>query len=205
MRKKIIIPKLVVENSYEPDFIRKLEPQKNKNSCGTCALRAILGLEYGYEISEKNLWEYKRRVSGTGITPGTGPSEIAKIMHRIDKRGLKIGLKVFMTCNGDPEQLRYFLRNVSMPIIHRKFHEGIDEKEKKDGHYEVVLGLDKKDSGEIYLYNSAGGYETSGFYKRSIKEFLDFWWPYAKHGERWYLAAIPKEEKLPSNFRGKYM
>jgi len=158
-------------------------------------------MEFGYEVKEKSLWEYKRRIFNEGMKNGTQPKQMAELLRRIGKRKLKENLKIFVTRKGNGKQLEYLLSIEALPIIHRGFHE-----EDGEGHYEVVLGIDRKTS-SIYLYNSANNVKTSGFYRKSMDEFMRFWWPNPKlGGERWYLVAVERDEKLPSSrFRGKYL
>ncbi len=195
--KKLVVPAEVAEYIENPDFLFKLENQRLHCSCGTCSLRAVLGLQFDYDVREKSLWEYKRRVFDKGMINGIQPREIASIFKSVGRRS-KRDIKVFSSRNGDIKQLEYITHLRATPIIHRELHE-----DDLDSHYEVVIGINKK---EVYLFNPANNLETSGFYKKSFSEFMDSWWPHSKFsGERWYLAAIEKDEKLPKNFKGRYL
>lgn len=186
----------------------KIDSQKGKNTCGLACLRNSFLLSYGKVISERNLRETaqaiytaynkKDRIGMDGI----GPWGIAKLMHEdlADLTGMDF--KVFMTNNGTLDQLEYFLKLGTYPIIHREFHEVRPEDQTDPlGHFEMVLKVDKKN---VYLHNPAREVRTSGFHVKSRKHFDDKWWDFK--GERWFLAHYPVTETLPrKEFNGKYM
>lgn len=198
--KELRIPEEVFARTPHPEHFPSLTKQVTSSSCGTCALRSMLMINYGYEIEEKDLWTLDKIQTGGNIAKqGAPPLSLAALIFHILEEEMKSRTKVFVTNHGDIEQLAYLIDMNFLPIINKPWHEG------RGNHYEFLFGLEKK----VHLYNPAnpipfGIHETSGFYSKYPEEFLA-WWGLGKHKIKWYMVAVPREETLPPNFRGRYL
>lgn len=198
------IPHSVLDKLRYSENLALARPQ-GKDACGLNSVRSMLLCGHNYGLDEEELAEIMRALSGRSVEGnGIGPEDIAKLFHHVDK-SLGAGLKVFMTCGGDADQLRYLTDRHLPVMIHRVVRERGERPDHKPRlHYEFLVGLDEEC---VYVCNSSVGSPSSGFYKVSVPSFMDEWWPVAggDGAERWYLTAIGRETSLPRQmFKGKY-
>jgi len=198
------IPEHILSNVRYPEFLKSMKDQ-GEDSCCINALRSVFRLSFGYPVKEHELNElyerlYNKRIAGNGI----GPKSIAGLIHYINETELGLeNIKVFMTRNGDYDQLQYFIKRGYLPIIHRHLPKELIASDDPDpSHYEIVFGLDEK---HIYGWDSTTDDLRNGFFRVPKLEFLNEMWPVKYNGsmERWYLVAT--QDKLPRKmFKGKY-
>jgi len=172
---------------------RRLDLQKNDNTCGLASIRNSLSFSFNCDIPETELWEPAQKIyDDLGskrkiLQDGIGPRAMAKLIKAIGRERLNREFKIFMTSHGEVGQLEYFLERNIAPIIHRPFWEG-----DQDGHYETVIGMDNS---HVYLFNSARETVTSGIHRKTLEEFDKKWWLF--DNEKLLLAYYPAGIVLP--------
>ncbi len=104
----------------------KLKPfRETPGLCGPASLKMVLDY-YGVSVSEQEL----ARLSGSSKEKGTSVSGLVKAAKHF-------GFKAFLKKNSSLKDLEYFV-NKKIPVIVDWFNED-------DGHYSVVVDIDKKD------------------------------------------------------------
>jgi len=163
--------------------LKRIFRQSRPGYCGPAALLSVLRF-YGLGISEHEL---VRRCRAT-IDKGTN--------HKNIIRGLRsLGWHGFWKENGTISELRYFIKQ-NKPVV-------VDWFAEDDGHYSVVIGLDRK---FIYLADPEEGKKRKILISKFKKIWFDFEGDSLKEAKKiyfeWFLT--PTLKRVQYKIKGHY-
>lgn len=126
--------------------------EQSTGYCGPASLKMVLEY-YGVKKSERELAKL------SGATPGRGV-EAARLLRAAKKSGLR----GFIRDNASLNDIRKLVNVKKIPVI-------VDWFSGDDGHYSVVVGIDKKN---IYLQDPEWGRRVSMDLKTFYRVWFDF-------------------------------
>lgn len=157
--------------------VKPFQETLNKGYCGPASLKMVLDF-YGVKKSEKEL----ARLCSTDPELGTNAEGLKKAAE-------SFGLKVEIKDNASFEDIENYLSK-KIPVIVDWFTRGradYSDSEVADGHYSVVVGLDKEN---IYLQDSEIGNLRTIRREDFLKVWFDFTGEYLKSWEEMIIRQI---------------
>ncbi|TSC78555.1 MAG: putative fusion protein (N:peptidase-C:desuccinylase) [Parcubacteria group bacterium Gr01-1014_29] len=142
--------------------VKPFQETLNKGYCGPAVLKMVLKY-YGVNKTEREL----AKLTGTTKVGSTNDKAIAKVLH-------SCGLKAKIKNNSNFSDLKRYL-NKGIPAIvdwYTKGRKDYSDSTVADGHYSVVVGLDKK---FVYLQDP----EIGKIRKLAKDDFLRVWFDYS--------------------------
>lgn len=131
----------------------KVSPFRQKPGyCGPASLKIVLGY-YGVKKTEKSLVA----LSGCSASNGVEAPDLLKAAK-------KLGLKGFIRDFAEIKDLRFYVSKKKVPVI-------VDWYDATDGHYSVVVGLDREN---IYLQDPSLGQARALKLKTFKRVWFDF-------------------------------
>ncbi len=157
--------------------------EQSKGMCGPSSLRMVFDY-WGLKLTEKEL----AKKSGAKAEKGVNPDNMIKAVKSLGWHG-------FFKEGGKLKELEYFVSQ-KMPVV-------VDWFSEDEGHYSVVIGIDKK---FVYLADPEFGRINKIPAGRFLNVWFDFEGPDIKHAKKlyfgWLLAFGPDliKEKIKGNY-----
>jgi predicted double-glycine peptidase len=161
----------------------KIFEQTKSGYCGPASLLMVMDF-YGFKTTEKELVKRCK----TTVRKGASGRNLVAAIKSFDWHG-------FWKEDGKIAELEYFIRS-GRPII-------IDWYSEYEGHYSVIIGIDKK---YVYLADPETGKINRLLLERFKTVWFDFEGPLASRTARWHIGwmLVPSPDKLEHKINGHY-